>query len=263
MTISVKKAPDARGPILAAIAALIFAVVMNGCHSTQRPILTLSVAASLQDAITEVEAAYQREHGATEFRNNFGASGTLAREIEQGAPVDAFISAGEKPMDQLEKEGLLLPDTRINLLGNELVLIAPQNSSLQSFDQLTGDRVKLIALGDPASVPAGQYGKETLESLHLYDTLKSRIVLGKDVRQVLTYVETGNADAGLVYATDAQTSHQVRVVAAAPETSHHPIVYPVAGVKGSRNDIDVRAFLGFLRSPAAQAIFERYGFKMV
>jgi molybdate transport system substrate-binding protein len=212
--------------------------------------------------MVEVEDAYRREQGAVDFRNNFGSSGTLAREIEQGAPVDAFISAGEKPMDQLEAEDMLLPGTRINLLGNELVLIAPPNSTLQSFDQLTGNGVKLIALGDPASVPAGQYGEETLESLHLYDKLKSRIVLGKDVRQVLTYVETGNADAGLVYATDAEISHRVRVVALAPEESHHPIVYPLAEIKGSHNDAAVRSFLTFLRSPSAQTIFERYGFKM-
>lgn len=244
-----------------AIVALCATIIMSGCRTQSHPVLTLSVAASLQDAMTEVEAEYQHEHGAVEFRNNFGSSGTLAREIEQGAPVDAFLSAGEKPMDQLEAEGMLQPGTRSNFVRNSLVLIAPSGSNLQGFDQLVSSGVRLIALGDPASVPAGQYGKQTLNFFHLYDKLQSKIVLGKDVRQVLTYVETGNADAGLVYATDAQISQTVRVVAVAPEDSHDPIVYPLAEIKGSHNDDAIRAFIAFLNSPKAQAIFERHGFK--
>jgi molybdate transport system substrate-binding protein len=236
--------------------------LMTACRAPQRPALTLSVAASLQDAITEAESVYQREHGPVDFRNNFGASGTLAREIEDGAPVDAFIAAGGKPMDQLETEALLQPGSRMNLLRNSLVLIAPRGSSLQGFEQLGGSQVKLVALGDPASVPAGMYGKQTLEALHLYDKIRSKLVLGKDVRQVLTYVETGNADAGLVYATDALISNKVRTVAVAPEESHDPIVYPVAEVKATKNDAAVRAFLAFLTSSEARAIFVKHGFTM-
>jgi len=237
-------------------------VPWSACHAPKQITLTLSVAASLQEAIIEVEGAYEHENLEVTFRNNFGSSGTLAREIEQGAPVDAFISAGMKPVDQLEAEGLLQPGSRRDLLLNSLVLIAPKGSALQSFDQLAEKKVRLIALGDPGNVPAGQYGKQALESLHLYDTVKSKIVLAKDVRQVLTYVETGNADAGLVYATDAQISSQVRVVAVAPEESHSPIVYPIAEVRGSHNDAATRGFIAFLRSPTAQAIFERHGFKL-
>ena len=244
-----------------AVALLCFASIMDGCHSSQQVILTLSVAASLQDSITEVETAYRRDH-TIEFRNNFGASGTLAREIEQGAPVDAFISAGAKPTDQLAAEGLLQQETRADLLRNSLVLIAPTGSDLQSFEALKGHQVRTIALGDPASVPAGLYGKQALESLHLYEQLRARIVLAKDVRQVLAYVETGNADAGLVYATDAQLSHGVRVVAIAPENAHDPIVYPVAAIRSSQNQAAVRDFIAFLRSPAAREIFARHGFKM-
>lgn len=243
-------------------AILLLGVPWYGCHRPTQTTLTISVAASLQDAILEVESAYQRENGEVVFRNNFGSSGMLAQQIEQGAPVDAFISAGVTPVDQLEAKGLLQPASRSNLLGNSLVLIAPKGSNLESFEQLGEKQVRLIALGDPSSVPAGQYGKQTLDSLHLYDELKSKIVLGKDVRQVLTYVETGNADAGLVYATDAEISNQVRVVAVAPEQSHSPIVYPIAAIKGSHNDVVVRAFIAFLKSPPAQAIFERHGFKM-
>ncbi len=234
---------------------------LTACRG-HRPTLTLSVAASLQDAITEIETDYQRDHGAVDFRNNFGSSGTLAREIEQGAPVDAFLSAGTKQMDDLETKGLLQAGTRANLLRNSLVLIAPQDSKLAGFDGITAPGFRLIALGDPASVPAGQYGKQTLTSLNLYDKIQGRIVLGKDVRQVLTYVETGNADAGLVYATDAMISSKVRVVATAPESSHDPIIYPLAIMAASRNQPSAGDFITYLSGPSARAVFTKHGFTM-
>ena len=233
----------------------------GGCRSSHRNVISLSVAASLQNSIIEIESAYQRDH-AVQFRNNFGASGTLAREIEQGAPVAAFLSAGAAPMDQLQREGLVIDSSRVDLLRNALVLIAPAGSSLKGFEGLTASQIRTIALGDPASVPAGRYGMQTLQAFHLYERLQSKLVLGKDVRQVLTYVETGNADAGLVYATDAELSQRVQIVSTAPETSHDPIVYPVAQVKNSENQASVQEFISFLRSPAARAIFERHGFRM-
>ena len=243
------------------LALFCLTLLISACHPARNLTVTLSVAASLQDSVTEVEAAYKRDHE-IDFRNNFGASGTLAQEIEQGAPVDAFISAGTKPMDQVEAQGLLLAGSRRNLFRNSLVLVAPSGSALRGFEGLTGNQIHIIALGDPGSVPAGQYGKQTLKSLHLNDKLKSKFVLGKDVRQVLTYVETGDANAGLVYATDAQTSKLVQVVGVAPEESHDAIVYPVGMIKGSQNESTVRDFINFLRSPAARAIFERHGFRM-
>lgn len=242
-------------------AILALVVCMAACHAP-RTTLTLSVAASLQESITEVEAIYQHQHPDIDFRNNFGSSGTLAREIEQGAPADALLSAGAKQVDELQAKGLLIPGTRQDVLRNQLVLIAPQGSSIHGFDDLAGSAVRLVALGDPASVPAGQYGEQTLQSLHLYDKLKAKIVLGKDVRQVLTYVETGNADAGLVYATDAQVSRRVQVVAVAADASHAPIVYPLAMVKGSQNQAATQQFLRFLTSPEAQQVFRKHGFTM-
>lgn len=239
------------------------AMFLSACHSRQRTVLTLSAAASLQDALTEAEAAYQHDHATVEFRNNFGSSWTLAREIEQGAPVDVFLSAAAKPMDDVAAKGLIELGTRRDLLFNSLVLIAPRDSQLRGFNGLTDKSVRLIALGDPASVPAGQYGKQTLEALHLFDTVKEKLVLGKDVRQVLTYVETGNADAGLVYATDAQISSWVRVVAVAPDSSHDAIVYPAAVIKGSQGEEAARRFVEYLSSPGAKAIFTRHGFTIV
>jgi molybdate transport system substrate-binding protein len=244
-------------------AAIIALMAFAGSYSSQaQATLTISAAASLKDAIVEAETAYTQNHAGIAFGNNFGSSGTLAAQIDQGAPVDVFISAAARPMDDLAAMGLIVAGTRRNLLRNALVLIAPLDSQLHNFQGLTDKSIRLIALGDPASVPAGQYGKQTLQSLHLWDQLNAKFVLGKDVRQVLTYVETGNADAGLVYATDAMTSGKVRVIASAPESTHEPIVYPAAVVKGSRNEAAARAFIEYLAGPAARAIFQKHGFTM-
>jgi len=246
---------------LSALAVLcVLMSFLCGCRAQQRTTLTLSVAASLKDSIEETESAYKQDHSNIVFSNNFGSSGTLASQIEQGAPVDLFLSAAAKPIEDLQAKGMIAADTRRNLLRNTLVLIAPLDSRLNGFQGLADASIQTIALGDPASVPAGQYGRQTLATLHLLDKISQKLVLGKDVRQVLTYVETGNADAGLVYITDAQASGKVRVVATAPESTHDLIVYPVAVVKGSRNEEASRRFIEFLRSPIAQAIFVKHGF---
>jgi molybdate transport system substrate-binding protein len=222
--------------------------------------LTVSAAASLKDAIVDVENTYKQSHESVSFANNFGSSGTLAAQIDQGAPVDLFISASVKPMDDLEAKGLLVAGTRRNLLKNTLVLIGPIDSRLKDFQGLADRSIHVIALGDPGSVPAGQYGNQTLSALHLLDSVKAKFVMAKDVRQVLTYVETGNADAGLVYATDALTSGKVRVVAVAAEWTHDAIVYPAAVVRGGHNEEAARKFVEYLRSQDAHTVFLKRGF---
>ncbi len=237
-------------------ATIIALVALLGSYCCQaQTTLTVSAAASLTDAIVETESAYKRAHAEIVFANNFGSSGILAAQIDQGAPVDISVPAATKPMDDLVAKGLIVAGTRCNLLRNKLVLIAPLDSTLHNFQGLTDKSIRVIALGDPASVPAGLYGKQTLLSLHLWDQLNAKLVLGKDVRQALTYVETGNADAGLVYATDAMTTSKVRVIASAPESTCEPIVYPAAVVKGRQSNTAARMFIDYLASPAAQAIF--------
>lgn len=213
--------------------------------------------------MAEIEAMYGKEHRDVVFRNNAGSSGTLSMEIQQGAPVDILLSAASKPMDNLLAKGLLIAETRRDLLRNKLVLVAPANSSLAGFDGLADKSIRIVAIGDPASVPAGEYGEQTLTALNLMDKLRSKLVLGKDVRQVLTYVETGNADAGLVYATDARTSGRVRVVATAPDNTHDPIVYPVAVLCASRSPEAAREFVKYLEGDEAKAVFLKNGFTMV
>jgi molybdate transport system substrate-binding protein len=247
-----------RRPILQ---LLLVSGILAGCSRPSVSTLTVSVAASLQDAMQQLGPAFEQSHQGTKVSFNFGGSGTLAQQIEHGAPVDVFVSAASKPMDELAGKGLVGNDTRRDLLRNQIVLIARNgDANLNSFEGLTARGVKLIALGDPGSVPAGDYGKQVLESLKLWQAVQGKLVLAKDVRQVLTYVETGNADAGIVYATDARLSSNVRVVATAPETSHAPVVYPVAVIKDSRNVSAARDFVGFLAGPQARAIFIHFGF---
>ena len=223
--------------------------------------LTVSAAASMQDALQAVGEAYQ-ESANTSVTYNFGSSGTLQQQIEQGAPVDVFISAAQKQMDALEEKELLLAGTRQDLLENEVVLIVPRNANAPSgFQDLTGN-IERFSLGQPESVPAGQYGKEVLTSLNLYKQLEPKTVFAKDVRQVLAYVETGNVDAGIVYATDALLSNQVKVVATAPEATHEPIIYPVAVLERTENPEAAEEFVQFLSGDRAQKLFEEYGFKM-
>ncbi len=247
---------------LLSLVALVAALLAVGCRSQHRTVLTVSVAASLTDAIAEIEQSYMEGHAGVEIRNNSGSSGILAQEIEQGAPVDVFLSAAEKPMDDVQAKGLIVADTRRNLLRNTLVLIAPRDSSLRDFQGLADPSMRMMALGDPATVPAGQYGRQTLMALHLYEQVEDRLVLAKDVRQVLAYVEMGNVDAGIVYGTDAQKSDKVRVVATAPESSHDPIVYPVAVIRAGRNETAAREFAEYLSGPQAKAIFATHGFTM-
>ncbi len=222
--------------------------------------LTVSVAASVQDAMKEVQAAYQETAPNVTIVYNFGSSGSLAQQIAQGAPVDAYLSAAPKWMDDLAAQGEIVEGSRKDLLLNSLVLIAPKAASgVTGFADLATDKVSKIAIGEPASVPAGEYAKESLTALNLFEAVQPKLVLGKDVRQVLAYVETGDVDAGLVYATDARISDQVRGVTNAPAETYSPIVYPVAALKGEDAEA-AQAFINFLSTDEAIAIFEEYGF---
>jgi molybdate transport system substrate-binding protein len=246
-----------------ALAILLGAILFlpGRAGADQKTSVTVSAAISLKDALDEAGHLYEQRHANARITFNYGGSGTLQHQIEQGAPVDIFFSAAEKQMDTLESEGLLAAGTRRDLVANTLVLIAPAGSGvLKDFPDLARPDVKIIALGEPRTVPAGMYARQTLERLGLLGKIEKKVVYAKDVRAVLTYVETGNADAGFVYQTDARGSTKVRIVAAAPTGSHDPIVYPAAIVKNSKDQSAARAFLEFLESPEARAVFQKYGF---
>ncbi len=221
----------------------------------------VSAAISLKDALSALKEMYSRNEPGVDIQYNFGASGMLQKQIEEGAPVDLFISAGKKQMDELAGKELIFPDTRANLLGNELVLIvaSEKKNSIRSFEDLAA-KVQSFSIGQPESVPAGKYGKETLVSLKLWDKLEKRIVYAKDVRQVLAYVDSGNVDAGLVYRSDTVALKSAAVAAVAPKGSHRPIVYPMAAVKAAKHPEAARKFMEFLKTPEAAKVFLKYHF---
>jgi molybdate transport system substrate-binding protein len=222
-----------RSNYLRMLLATILAVVLVGNasfaqpHATSVPQkeITVSAAISLKDVLDDIAQLYRAQTPDTVIHFNLGASGTLERQIEEGAPVDVFISASEDQMNSLESKGLLLPGTRRDLVRNTVVLIVPKGrTGIASLEDLARPGVKHIAIGEPKTVPAGKYAQEVLTHFHLYEQLKPKFVLASDVRQVLTYVSTGNVDAGIVYATDAQTSAEVSIVTTAPEDSHSPVI---------------------------------------
>jgi molybdate transport system substrate-binding protein len=258
--------PNLRRPFFSGVtllATLVCAVLFDGAlASSGSPTdITVSAAISLRDSLDEIVRLYRPEHPNVTVYLNLGASGTLQRQIEQGAPVDVFISASPSEMDSLQSKRLILSDTRSDLVKNSVVLIVPKGASAPAdFRDLTNTRIKVIAIGDPQSVPAGSYAKQVLTHFGLYEGLRPKFVFAKDVRQVLTYVETGNADAGIVYATDARTSTRVSIVATAPKDSHAPVIYPVAVLAGSRNVEAAKSFVAFLLSSKCAQVFDKHGF---
>ena len=223
--------------------------------------LLISAAASLKEALEEIKPLYQQSKPNVNINYNFGSSGALQQQIEQGAPADIFISAAKKQVDALEQKGLLVPGTRNIIAKNRLVLVVPKNAvGITSFYSLKDAKVKKIAIGEPRSVPAGQYAQQVLEKLKIWSEIKSKLVFANNVRQVLASVESGNADAGLVYITDAKISDKVKVVVTADEKYHSPIIYPLAVVKRSKNVDAAKEFSQFLSSNQAKTVFKKYGF---
>jgi molybdate transport system substrate-binding protein len=223
--------------------------------------LTVGAAASLSDALDEAIKIYSAENPSIKIVVIYGSSGALQKQIEQGAPIDAFISASPKQVDALAKAGLIEPGSRRTLLENELVLVVPSGSAVvRSWQDLAGKKVARVALGEPSSVPAGQYAAETLSALGLREAVTPKAAYAKDVREALAYVASGDADAGVVYATDAKGSDRVRVVAAAPAGSHSPILYPACAIASSRELGQAKRFLDWLSGPRAAKAFGEYGF---
>ncbi|MEO1428079.1 MAG: molybdate ABC transporter substrate-binding protein [Cyanobacteria bacterium J06632_19] len=250
---------------------LISFLTVVGCNqvtsstNSQTVELTVSAAASMQDAMKEVAKVYQEAYPDIQIIYNFGSSGTLTQQIKQGAPVDIFISANEKFMDELDRKNLLLSESRKDLLKNNVVLIVPKKDNINNiskFQELTSPNIKRFSIGEPESVPAGQYAKQVLSNLKIYERLKSKTVFAKDVRQVLAYVELGNVDAGIVYGTDAKISKQVKVVDTASKNTHKAIIYPVAAIKRTKNPEVAQEFIQFLFSNAARDTFQKYGFQI-
>jgi molybdate transport system substrate-binding protein len=237
---------------------------LAGCSDSQseEAELLVSAAASLTEAMGEIQEAYAEENPNVTLTFTFASSGSLATQIEEGSGADVFLSASTKYMDQLEEEGLLLEGSYTDLLQNSVVLVVPEDSTLglTSFEDVTSDDVTMIGIGNPDSVPVGQYAQEVFESLGIWDEVEAKANFGSDVKTVLSWVETGDVDCGVVYSTDAAVSEGVTVVATAPEGSVSDIIYP-AGILADTEEADAaQDFLEFLQSDTAAEIFESYGF---
>ncbi|MBS7528444.1 molybdate ABC transporter substrate-binding protein [Fusibacter paucivorans] len=245
-------------------------ITFSGCQTTssettqKEPTITMTISAakSLSECLPSVVDAYQAANPDTAISMNFGSSGSMRQQIEQGADADIYMPAGVKDMNLLNDESLVLAETVSNLLANQIVLVVPASATLpiETFEDLPSlDDIK-IAVGEPESVPAGKYGVETLKSVGIFDAIEPDIVYAKDVREVLTWVQTGNADAGIVYLTEAKLTEDVKVVATAEADTHTPITYPVAVVSSSKNVDAANQFISYLKSDEAMQIFEQYGY---
>jgi molybdate transport system substrate-binding protein len=249
-----------KNTIRSLIVALLLATGLPA-SSVRAAEVSVYAAASLTDALKEIGGTYEKESG-DKLIFNFASSSVLARQIEEKAPADVIVSADEAKLDALEKEGLLLPETRRSILSNMLVIVVPSDSMIpiKAAGDLAGPDIKKIALGEPASVPAGIYAKQYLEKLGLWEKVADRIVPVENVRAALAAVESGNVEAGIVYKTDAMISKKAKVAIEVPESEGPKISYPVAVIKDSKVPDQAKAFAAYLASPAAKAVFEKYGF---
>ncbi|MBI1847114.1 MAG: molybdate ABC transporter substrate-binding protein [Candidatus Rokubacteria bacterium] len=225
--------------------------------------LTLSVAVSMKDAVEEIGRGFAAARPGVSLRYNLGASGELQKQIEAGAPVDVFVSAAQRQMDELERAGLVLAGTRRAIARNVLVVVKAADATIDLArpDDLAGRRVGRLVIGNPKTVPAGQYAEESLKVLGLWPALQPRLVFAENVRQALEYVARGEVDAGIVYATDVATRPgRVREAFRLPEDTYRPVVYPAAVVTASRQRDLALAFVAALASPGGRAALARFGF---
>lgn len=226
--------------------------------------MTVFAAASTTDSLTQIGKLFvEKKMG--NFVPSFGSSSTLAKQIENGAPANIFLSANKEWMDYLQDKNLLAPNSRFDLLSNRIVLIVPANSKIDNIAITQGFNLAALlgdgrlAMGDPDHVPVGMYGKQALEKLEVWQSVADNVARTKDVRAALALVERGEAPIGLVYATDAAITDKVRVVGVFPENTHPPIVYPVALIAGKETPT-AKKFMDFLKGPEAKSIFAKFGF---
>jgi molybdate transport system substrate-binding protein len=249
--------------VLIVTLGILFTMQM-GISSDKRE-LTVSAAISLKNAFEEIGKLFEGKYKGVKVSFNFGASGDLVRQIEGGAPVDVFASAAQKDMDEAEKKGLIVPDSRVNFAGNSIVLIIPADSKIgiKTFQDLGLNQVGKIAAGNPKTVPAGRYAEEVFVHFKLLTAIKNKLIYAEHVRQVLDYVARGEVDAGVVYTTDAIVkTKDIRIAATAPEDSHRPVIYPAAVVSKTGKQGLAKAFVTFLASEESRKVLEGYGFRV-
>ncbi|WP_315079458.1 molybdate ABC transporter substrate-binding protein [uncultured Clostridium sp.] len=250
-------------------------VLLSGCakketpnssaqsNSSEKIELNISAAASLKEAMADIQEKFKSIEPNTDLVVNYGSSGSLQQQIEQGAPCDIFISAGQSQMKKLDEKNLLLESTKKDLVKNELVLIGPNSTTITSIEDLKTDKVKKIAAGEPSSVPAGKYADETFNNLNIKSDIESKLVFAKDVKEVLAWSISGNTDVGFVYLSDALNNKDAKIIETISEESHSPITYPIAIIKNTSKQEASKQFEDFLFTDDAKNILEKYGYKSI
>jgi molybdate transport system substrate-binding protein len=244
--------------------ALVVLLLLAAVGPAQAQDVTLSVAISMKEVVEELGRGFMASRPGVTLRYNFGSSGELQKQIEGGAPVDLFISAAERQMDELVKQGLVVSQSRRIFARNVLTVVKPADSKIDITKpaDLLDARVTKIAIGNPKTVPVGQYSEESLKALGIWDRLQPKLVFSENVRQALDYVARGEVEAGFVYTTDAAVrAQQVKEAFRPAEDTYRPVVYPVAVVAGAKQAALAQAFLDLLVSRDGQAALARFGFQ--
>jgi molybdate transport system substrate-binding protein len=245
--------------VLAVVCLSSIILSLSGCHVDEEKVdIYVLTAASMTEVMEEIKQLYERDHAGVTIVPSYGSSGQLKDQIIQGAPAHLYFSAATTWMEALDAEGVVQEYDA--LLENELVLVIGNHveTDITTLEELVADDIASVAIGDPGLVPAGNYAMQVLEEGELYEALLDKLIFASNVREVLTYIETGNADAGLVYKTDAYSADNLEIVTVVK--GHDPILYPVGLLEGAAETTEVRAFYEWLRREEALAIFESYGF---
>lgn len=238
-----------------------FLLIVSGCTNTEHKI-SISAEASLKGSLSKLATTYEAEHSDVTVSLNFGAAGKLAQNISKGISVDVFLSAGQKWMDKLAEQNIISADATSSFATNKLVLVANKNASFSigSLEDLPTSGLEQISIGNPASVPAGHYAKQALEAIGIWDNVAKQFVYTKDVRQVLTHIESGDTDVGFVYASVLEQSDMVKKAIEIDESLYEPIILNAAVISSSEVKDQAKSFVEFLQSDQAQSILINYGF---
>ncbi|MCG9127110.1 molybdate ABC transporter substrate-binding protein [Candidatus Poribacteria bacterium] len=247
--------------VLYFVVYFIYYILFLGCVQESNDELSVFAAISLKEALSEIGSVYTERHN-VKINYNFGASTTLQRQIEKGASADIYIPASSHQMDALQKQTLIYPSSRKDILTNELVVVTHQENgfSLEELKNLADPIIDKIAIGQPGIVPAGTYTKEVLVQQNLWNKIQSKLIFGNNVRSTLAFVSTRNVDLGIVYQTDVVISDNIKIVLDIPPKTHSQIRYPVALIKGTTKKQLAELFILYLRSDDVTDIFTRYGF---
>lgn len=253
-------------PGLAVILCLaVLALIAASPGEEEQPAtITVSAAASLTGAFTDIAGEFEASHPGTKVELNLAGSGTLRTQIESGAPVDVFASASESDVDLLSEKGLIEESSRKDFAANTLVMVVPEKNSSEipeTLEDLAAENVEKIAIGNPETAPVGKYTKQALETAGVWNKVESKVVFADTVKQVLTYVETGEVDAGFVYMTDAESGKKEMYGIAFTVPVNEPISYPIAVIKDSKNKEGAQEFVDFVTGARGQEILAEYGFK--